>query len=200
MRNMDPTARRNLSLFAIAAAGSVGVFLLPWMIPMSRTPVLSDSYMVGFANWVSVVALLLTALALTAVSSRLGATASFNGPLWRVGPLERGRRSLLVVAALTAASLLSGAGLAWITRGTAYGETSFFIDRMAQLAAGYRPFLDFGYGYTLGGLYGPVWLWRLFRVDGLSPLGAYYIVYFLFALCSYWFLNPNPPANPVGSR
>ena len=101
MRRMDATARRNLSLFAIAAAGSVSVFLVPWFVPVSRTPVVSDSYMVGFANWVSVVVLLLTALALTAVSSRLGAAASFNGPLWRVGPPEGRRRSLLVVAALT---------------------------------------------------------------------------------------------------
>ena len=111
MRRMDATARRNLSLFAIAAAGSVGVFLLPWFIPVSRTLVISDSYMVGFANWVSVLALLLTALALAAVSARLKAAAPVGGPLWRVGPPEGRRRSLVVVVVLTAVSVLTGAGL-----------------------------------------------------------------------------------------
>ena len=188
MPPMAATPRRSLLLFVIAALGAVGVFIVPWFVPVGSTPVVSDSYMVGFANWAAVAALLVTAMALAAVSARWQtAPLSAAGPLWRSGPAGRRRFSLIVVLALATLSLVTGASLVWVTQGVAWGETGFFLGHMAQLAAGYRPFLDFAYGYALAGIYAPVSLWHLFNAHGLSPLAAYYVVYFVLAVCSYWF-------------
>jgi hypothetical protein len=184
---MDATARRNLLFFTIVAAGAAGMFIVPWSIPVMGAPVVSDSYMVGFVNWVSAAALLLMAAALAWSSARL-TTGSTGCQLWRDHQPYHRRWSIASVVALTGSSVLSAILLATITRGVAYGETAFFLDRMAQSAAGYRPFIDFGYGYTLGGLYGQVWLWRLLGPEGQSPLTAYYGVYLGFALVSFWML------------
>ena len=79
----------------------------------------------------------------------------------------RHRRLRIVAVVIAALSLGLAFALAWLTSGVTYGEVTFFLDRMAQLVAGYRPFADFSYGYALGGLYGPVWLWRLLRGHGV---------------------------------
>jgi hypothetical protein len=165
-------------------AGACGVFILPWFVPVHGAPVLSDSYTLGFDNTAATLALGVACLLLVWLAAR-AATPPADDPLWsmtRSGERRRLRVAAIVVGAL---SLGIAAALARITAGVAYGETAFFVDRMAQLAAGYRPFSEFSYGYALGGLYGPVWLWRLFRGHGVSPLDAYYVVYGVFLVCSW---------------
>jgi hypothetical protein len=177
-----PTPRA--ASLAIAVAALFGVFVLPWFVPVRGAPMLSDSYMLGFANTAATLSLWVACLLLVWVAARTTA-ASVETPLWSVKVPGDKRRLRLVAIVLTVAALGIAAVLARITAGVAYGETAFFLDRMAQLAAGYRPLSDFSYGYALGGLYGPLWLWRLFRSHGLSPLEAYYVVYGLFDLCSW---------------
>ena len=174
-------------MFAIASAGSVGVFLVPWYVPVVGAPIVSDSYMLGFANWAAVLLLLATAAVLFVVARHLEG-APLDGPLWRTGRPSERRRAVTVAVVLAGLSLLCTGTLVWITRGVPYGEARYFLDRGAQLAEGYRPLIDFGYSYALGGLYGPVGLWRLFGSQGLSAFSAYIIVYLVFALCSYWML------------
>jgi len=184
---MDARAHRDLLLFGIAATGSFCVFVLPWYVPVTGAPLLSDSYMLGFANWVAVLALLATAAALFVTAGHLK-VAPLDGPLWRAGRPSERRRAATVAVVLAGLSLLCTLALVWVTRGVPYGEARYFLDRGAQLAEGYRPLIDFGYSYSLGGLYGPVGLWRLFGSQGLSPLSAYIIVYVALSLCSYWML------------
>ncbi|MGD0997978.1 MAG: hypothetical protein ABR941_06630 [Thermoleophilia bacterium] len=169
---------------AIGAAGACGVFLLPWFVPVRGAPVLSDSYMLGFANTAATLALWAASLLLVLLASRRPAAAA-GGPLWQAGSPGGRRRLRIVAVTIGALSLLVFAALVWMTAGVAYGEVTFFINRMAQLAAGYRPFTDFSYGYALGGLYGPVWLWRVLRGHGVSALESYYAVYAVFLLCSW---------------
>jgi hypothetical protein len=178
---------RSVSLAAIAVVGSAAVFLLPWVAPLLPTPVVSESYDVGFANWAASLSLLVTAWSLFVVAWG-GEGRVLDGPLWGRGDSERRRWSRVVLAALVALGLGVSGGVALLTRGVAYNESAFFLERMGQLAAGFRPFIDFNYGYTLVGLYGPVWLWKAFAWAGLTPHGSYLVVFFVLALLSCWML------------
>ena len=193
-----------VAYLAIGAAGACGIFVVPWFVPVRGAPVLSDSYMLGFANTAATLALWAASLLLVLVAARrpdalvdgpLGTTEPAGEPLWTAGPSGEplrgsgpasGHRRLRIVAIVVGAlSLGLAAVFARLTAGVTYGEVTFFLDRMAQLVAGHRPFTDFSYGYTLGGLYGPVWLWRLLRGHGVSALQSYYAIYAAFLLCSW---------------
>jgi hypothetical protein len=174
-------------LIGIAVAGAALVFVLPWYVPTSYGLVLSDSAMLGFANWAAVLSLLATAVALGLVARRWAA-APLDGPLWLTESRPPRRRAVITTAVLAAVALSTTAVLAWATRGVPYGEASYFLDRAAQVAAGQRPLLDFGYSYSLAALYLPVWLSTLFRGWGLDPLSAYLIVYVCLIGLSYWML------------
>jgi hypothetical protein len=170
----------------VAAVGAFGVFVLPWFAPQTSTPLVSDSYAVGFANWAATLALLLTALALFLVfSDRTLVPEPVPVPTAKA---DGRRHARMALAALVAISLVIGLGLALLTRDVAHNESGFFLDRAAQVVAGYVPFSDFDYGYALIGLYGPVWLWRAFGSLGMTPTAAYALVYCILAVCSCWML------------
>ena len=53
-------SRTKVLIFAAAAAGAIGIFVVPWFVPL-RQPVASISYTYGFNNfvaWLAVAALL----------------------------------------------------------------------------------------------------------------------------------------------
>src|SRR5664280_182565 len=111
---MSSITHRHATLMAISAVGAVGVFVVPWFVSVGHTPIVSDSYMVGFANWAAVAALLLMAAALGGVSARSETAAlSAAGQPWRIGAAGRRRCSLAVVFALAVLSLSFAAALVW---------------------------------------------------------------------------------------
>ena len=57
-----------VAYIAIGAAGACGVFVVPWFVPVRGAPVLSDSYMLGFANTAATLALWAASLLLVLVA------------------------------------------------------------------------------------------------------------------------------------
>ena len=190
----------SLATVALCLGGACAVFVLPWFVPVRGAPVLSDSYMVGFANSVAPLVLWATCCAIALIAARATNPVTVPAPLWNMDAVGERYRLRAVAAAVGVLSLGIAIVLARITAGVAYGETTFFVDRMAQLAAGYRPFTQFSYGYALGGLYGPVWLWRLLRGHGVSPLGAYDAVYAVFLVSSWAMLYVLVSRLRLGDR
>ena len=181
---MSLREHRSLILLAIAGVGSVAAFVVPWYLPASGSPVLSDSYVLGFTNWAASLLLLASAGALALVASLLPAPP-FGEPLWTTGRDPSRKRALLAASGLTILSLLILGVLAGSTRGVPYGEERYFLDLMAQVAAGHRPLVDFPYSYSFAALYVPVWLWQALKGTGLTPSSAYLIVYVAFVIISY---------------
>ena len=181
---MSAREHRSLILLAIAAAGSVAAFVLPWFVPATGPPVLSDSSMLGFTNWTAGLLLLLTAAALALCASLLPEPA-FAEALWASGPERPRRWALIAAAALTVVALLVLAILAGSTRGVPYGEERYFLSLMSQVAAGRQPLADFPYSYSFAALYVPVWLWQALKGTGLTPAAAYLLVYAAAVVASY---------------
>ena len=59
-----------VAYLAIGAAGACGIFVVPWFVPVRGAPVLSDSYMLGFANTAATLALWAASLLLVLVAAR----------------------------------------------------------------------------------------------------------------------------------
>lgn len=175
---------------AIGCAGLAAMLVLPWRMPASGKPGVSDSAAVGFSNTTATLCVALTCVALFALGCiwRRESRAARPRPLWPVkGAEDDGPdySSLLMVCLVTVALTIP---VFWLTHGVAYGDSRYFLDRMAFAAQGIRPFTGFEYAYSYVSLYLPIVMWKLLTPLGGDPQTGYFASIVLLMLASWWML------------
>lgn len=148
--------------------GMVGVFLLPWFVPVSSTPIDAESWSAGFNNTVAVVSALLAAV-MIGVAGFPGARAGVRifSPA-----AERVRMPWWPVALASAMFVVQACVLA--VSGAVVGDAAFHLDRAANVLAGGRLFVDVEYPYGPGLLSAVIWAGRLATAVGFQPRVGYY--------------------------
>lgn len=158
----------------IAVLTVLGVFALPWLVPVHISEVFSESQMLGFNNRVAVIALAVGA-----------ALAGFLGLAWRLVSPERfgsclpgtlvGREESAsdrvdwrLAAALMAASAVFFIGMALLFRRYPVGDAAYFIDRLLQLVNGGRFYQDFEFAYGPLLVLPTSWAWLVVRGLGVD--------------------------------
>jgi hypothetical protein len=187
-----PATNQNRTKFLIcaaAAAGAIGIFVVPWFVPFQQ-PIASLSYTYGFNNlaaWLAVAALLAAFCFIL---------------LWRretlgAGSLERRLSSILpdgsanddrknLLAAFVVVALLGAAlQILWysILPTNYFGEIRQHVSRLDQMILGRSPHLDFQYNFGPGMLYLAYFLYRL-GAGALSIDAAY-----CTTLSAYWVIG-----------
>jgi hypothetical protein len=175
---------------AIGCAGLAAMFVLPWRMPTPTQPGVSDSSAVGFSNVTAILCVALTCVILFALGCvwRREDRAVRPGPLWPVEAAQDGALDysyLLTVGAVTVALTVP---LFWLTHGVAYGDSRYFLDRMAFATQGYRPFTGFEYAYSYVSLYLPIVMWKLLAPLGADPQSGYFASIILLMVTSWWML------------
>jgi len=189
MDNPNPSARKaNFAVAAALFAGGLGIFWLPWFVPM-RTRAAGLSYVYGFNNATSNLAFAGLLIALFWILFRrreaMGSGVTerrLSGLLFSAAGEEgfldrRLRLAFLIITPLAVAAV----GI-WfrIVPYRYYAEFNFFVSRLDLMALGLKPYRDFQMMYGPGMLYPQYWLYRLFN-GRLSIDGAYGIT-----LAAHW--------------
>ncbi len=172
------SCNRHTPAAVIAAAALALVFVLPWLLPSTISPIASVSQAVGFNNRIAIVGLVLAciAMALVAYRSHLVGEAIFGAePVVQMTPVSTedrvDRRLVFAVVGLTLVMTIVVVG---ITRTLPFSHAGYFIDVILRTAAGGHPYSEIGFMYGPALLYGPLWSWQLLQPLGVGPFSAYY--------------------------
>jgi hypothetical protein len=178
VQNVARMARALWPYALIVALGLLGVFALPWYVPVTGPPNISDSYIAGFNNHVAQTALIVMAAALAILAWRQRRPTGSHTRVWLTEVPADERVDRRAVAVVYGAAAVSALVWCWSALQTfQYGEKGYFLDRMAYVAAGYVPYRDFEFPYGPLLIYIPAWTRQLLRHVGVSPSGSYLIVY-----------------------
>jgi hypothetical protein len=159
-----------IALVGLATMG--GVFLLPWVVPVSVRPVDSFSQAIGFSNRVSAISAVIGAL-LLAVIAYLTRKAAAE-PFVSVEPVaESERLGWPVVAGVAAALAAVVLGVGGLLGGRPVLDSIYLVDRMLYVVNGSRPYSQFEFSYGPLLLYPQVWLFEGLRFLGASANWVY---------------------------
>lgn len=166
-----------LWIAVIVAVVLIGVFVLPWLVPIHGAVLVSDSQAIGFSNRAAMLSMAAGTVAMFFLARR--ARASGGG----------GRRLLFSLDSVPADERVSARLMVWsivltlvavaifgaLLRDRPIGDAAYFVDRILRVVAGGMPFsqIEFSYGPLL--IYTPVALWRLLEWTGLNIYAVYYI-------------------------
>ncbi len=161
----------------LTALAAIGVFVLPWWVPL-REPSFSPSYTYGFNNaaaWVALAAI----LALLAVwrlaqpaSTPSTDTAQSLAELldFANSPIPRPLR--LAALAFALGALIGIAWWFWYLPYAYFGEIQYFLPRIDLMLQGFRPYRDFQFSYGPSLLVLP---YALYQIGSTSVEYAYEI-------------------------
>ena len=177
--SMSPSActpaRSPLAIACFFLCGLVLTIVVPFYVPVQ--PAVSESYIFGFNNRAAVLVFFAFMAAFgwwmrsrpPRITLSRGATLSRNGVA-----LLFGVPTLLLVL------------LWWLTRQSGgIDESTYFLDRLQELAHGQAIYRDFEFPYGPLPLYLPLWVAQL---SHLSLTDAFYAVWMLQWLLGLWFL------------
>jgi hypothetical protein len=176
--NSRPSA--GFFLYLILAAAAVGIFILPWYVPVAE-PNASDSYRYGFNNSVAILAVgvslgalfvrLLLRRGKTALPGLLEETLALDNP----APANRGLLQALFLSIVAFCGF--NAALFWFTPFFGFAEMNYFRSRLEMFAIHRLPYSQFAF------LYGPAMLtlpYRLYTTaHGLLSLEQAYLTILL---------------------
>ena len=180
------------SIVAALVAGALAVFLLPYFVPVQ--PSISESYLVGFNNRISLLSLLLFLFLFAWWTRGFGLRAPEPSG---VGLISRPSRVLLYAAM---AMFFAFSLAEWLLQRAhpAMNEAVYFLDRLQHLVQGRAPYMQFEFPYGPLLLYFPLALAHLFHV---SIMDAYYLSWIVQMVAGVWLiygcvrLLPSAPAH-----
>lgn len=167
------TERSRVGAAWLGAGVFASVFLLPWLVPMPKTQIFSESMAVGFSNRVAMVALGVGALLMVAVAARITrrSGSGFDGFITSE-PEERLSRNLVIAAVVLTVLAVIAEGILLGNR--PHGDGSYFIDRLMLMSAGQTPYADFEFSYGPLLIYAPWVIWQSLAGLGVGVHAAYY--------------------------
>lgn len=183
----EPAQRRGwpaAAAIAIAALCTLGVFWLPWHLPVVLRPIVSDSQAAGFVNRGALLSLGFAVVALFMVA--------WLGKARGQGFVSLEPQGAHVSRWLVAGAMVAGVAitvlLALVFRDHPYGEASYFLDRTLYLVNGSRPYIDFEFSYGPLLIYPQYVVWLVLRPLGVSIFWVYYLCYAAETLLGLWLL------------
>jgi hypothetical protein len=202
--------RRPLGLLLlILGLGAVGMFIVPWHVPV-RPALVTASYLYGFNNRVSQLTLagvLAAVFVLQFLQSRregrLDRMSTAVADTLAVEDARQGDRRLAVsfLGASLAVILALTAWYCWVPV-TRYGEMAYFLSRIDMLVLHRAAYYQFPFMYGPGMIYPPYWLYLL-AGGRLSVEQSYFIVFLAhwvlaFGLLAFCVRALFPPSYRVG--
>ena len=161
--------RSRFSVAAFLGLGALLVLLVPLQVPV--TPVVSDSYMLGFSNHAALLLFLMFALAFAVWVDEFALPTSPE----QDGVADAATRKPLWIA-LALVLAVAGALAALVYRTPGINESGYLLDRLHEMDLGRRPFRDFEFAYGPLMLYLPAGLRAMLH---LSTNGGYLLAWIL---------------------
>ena len=189
---LSGSSKEFLSIFAIFLA--VGVFFLPWHVPLSQ-PSYSQSYTYGFNNFAAAL-WIAGCLGVMVVwqfffPSPMGILDSIRVALSAMMPDSgspcHDRPLFKNFIAMSLLALIINIGWFWLTP-RAYGtEAAYYLSRIDMMVMGLHPYRDFQCSYGSLFLFAPFYLYRL-SMGVLSIEQAYWVILLLNWVGGLFFL------------